>query len=392
MKKAKIFFYPFFVFFIIFSIDKLAYFENIRKYGRTGNTGLENIRDGMDLIWEKRLLESRNVLHPSDNRDRPRSPLTEQSQKNQTEEKQVIVIFGTSRSERLKFNHPKNVESSSFLSRADKRIIGGLDLETRLTDRGSEFMYNLFLLNAMFESGYKPDLVLFELSPEMFNENSYAGFHYQWSSNIFPLEFIREIFPLVSNDWKKKMLYSLLFPSSYYKFQPIKALLNAMKGEDYKTHNETYPILQHFPTLQAISQNYDDVPVHTNSGELYEERILGYSRQMFESYFYRDYEFSETERNLFVKILKIAQKSEVPFLFWRPRLHPQYNQMIEKRIPESADDIFQEYTEKYNQPFYNAQKDSFQCDSYSDSSHLSSRCSPELLIKLWKKSPLYPEN
>jgi hypothetical protein len=351
--------YPFAIILLVFTLDKITMIDFVWRNGRTENTPLENVRDGMDLIWKDR------IKNPSS--------------------KKVVVFFGTSRTENLRYLANKNILSSKELTQIEKENLLNYDFEMRGIVRASEILYNYTLLEGLIQSGYRPDVVFFELSPEMFNRNNPFHASFQSRDNIFLYSQLLKILSSAEWNWKRNILTAVLFPASHYNFSIIKFLKSSISGTDYLTDNFVIP----FFLASSSIQEYEPKPeIHEDiiDGELYQTRILQFSEYLKNENILRNYEYSTSESKLLDYTIALASSSNIKVVFWRPRLHMYYNQMLKDQGLGKVDLEFADKVKKSGHIYIDMQNISLNCDYFIDSSHFAPSCAPEIVSKLLELS------
>ncbi|WCL50923.1 DUF1574 family protein [Leptospira sp. GIMC2001] len=344
---------PFGLLLFLFIIDKVSLIPSCYKTGRLDNTPIENISDAMRGIYldKKKNLDS----------------------------KKEIIILGTSRSDILSFLDNKSIESNPFIDTESKNMLLNYDFETRSIVKASEFLYHLYLFQTIVESGFKPELVIIEVSPESLNTNNPFHADFQFRTNIFPYRFLLELLPVADNTWRKDLYLYTLFPSVYYKFMPEKSLQKFIKGKDYLSENNVIPAYSFFPTTGTLPANHIDFEEFSFPETEYKKRILEYTEYLVSHNILKDFKISESEVAILDLLLAKIQKSKIPVVFWRPRVHSIYKQKQEESGAISADKIIQDKIEAYGYPYINLQNVDTKCNYYTDSSHISARCSPEIM-------------
>ncbi|NCN08759.1 MAG: DUF1574 domain-containing protein [Leptospira sp.] len=368
--KFKIFLYPVLIFLIIFCIDKLSIIPSIQKLGRIENSPLENIANGVAKIYKKKKIE--NELQ---------TKLLKESS-NLTDSKKSAVVLGTSRSDILKFSERDFIQQSKFITQKEKEKLLQFEIETRSVVKASDFLYHLILFKNIVDSGYKPNLVIIEVSPETTNLNSPFHAKTQYTTNILKYQFLIELSQIAEKSWLKTVLTSVLFPSSYYKFKPEKAISNLIAKKDYLSDNNVIEAYEFFPATAALPTSYEDYEVKSFPLNKFQERIVDYSNHLHKDNILRNYQISTSELALFDLLLKEIKSSKIPVVFWRPKVHPYYYAIQMQEGLAEIDSLLENKIKEAGYSYINLQNTSMNCDFFTDSSHHSGRCAPEILSKI----------
>ncbi|MCG9874550.1 MAG: DUF1574 domain-containing protein [Leptospiraceae bacterium] len=358
--KYKIFFLPISLFLFIFLIDKISIIPGIHELGRIENSPLENIADGVRRIYASKKLDKEKTIY----------------------NKKTAIILGTSRSDILKFSSSDFIRDSKFISFDEKKMLLHYDVETRSVVKASDFLYNYFLFKNIKDSGFKPEIVLIEVSPETTNLNSPFHVSSQYSTNIIPYKLLLNLVTIAEKSWFKQVLTSAIFPSSYYKFKPEKAISNFFTNKDYLTNNNVIAAYEFFPSTTPLPTSYEDYRSDNFPPEKYQERILDYSNFLKQDNILRDYSISKSELALLDLLLKEIHESNLNVIFWRPKVHNYYYTMQLDSGLGKIDEIIETKIRNAGYPYINLQLTKMNCDYFTDASHHSGRCAPEILNKV----------
>lgn len=374
--KRNIFLYPIFLLLLVFLVDKIILWDPILRKGRRESTPLESIKLGMDRIWEQKQNSSNND--------------------------KTVVFFGSSRTEGLRFLTKRAILDDSYLDRTSQNNLLRFQYEFRGAAKASELLYHYVLLKGLLTSGYTPEAVFFEISPEMFNRNSPYHASIQFRSNSFPYSELIHLWDFAETDWKKEVASAIAFPSGHYQFSIGSFFSQTITGKDYLTDDMTVNLYSALPSVQdytgyiGLSETASDSVGGTNSNEGnnnskpnsldlkkhskdFQEKIVGYSHFMRDEFILQNYQFSPSEEKIFLEIVRMAQTAEFPIVFWRPRVHAYYQNILSEVGLDPVDEMVRETLQNNNLAYINLQKQNMRCDFFLDSSHLSPVCAPEAI-------------
>lgn len=93
-----------------------------------------------------------------------------------------------------------------FLCILGKEKLLQFEIETRSVVKASDFLNHLILFKNIVDSGYKPNLVIIEVSPETTNLNSPFHAKTQYTTNILKYQFLLELSQIAEKSWFKTVL------------------------------------------------------------------------------------------------------------------------------------------------------------------------------------------
>ncbi|PJZ90643.1 DUF1574 family protein [Leptospira levettii] len=359
MKSKYIYLYPFLILCIIILTDKLICIPDVRESGRRNYKAGQNILLGMPNIWKENILAKQNG-------------------------KTIAVAIGTSRSEILHEWLDIPVKKSTY----DKPI----SFETRTTIKASEFLLFYLILKSMIDSGFKPDVLFLEFSDDVFSEYSVHSYKSKWSELMLHENELMDIFDAMNPEIKRDIISRLLFLGYNYHFKPIQAVKNLITGnrvtnDHYFIGLSSYLNAKRPYSPDNIGYKYDKFPPNE-----FQKRIVEYSEVMKE-HFFQPYQISETETNLFRKIIDLIEKNNIATVIWEPQVHPYYQKI---RFQITKESIFNRYTRNFINPnsknirHISLNLENSECRYFTDSSHVSPLCVPEIVDKLLQTAKEIP--
>lgn len=354
--KSRYVYFPILLFLFIFSLDKLAGIHAIRKYGRPPLTPMENILFTADEILKKREAE------------KPERPLH--------------MVLGTSRSDIFQFLGKKTITDAAYPDEEGKKALVSVDYDTRLVVRASELFVHYTILERIARNKTRPDRILVEISPEMFNKNSPFSTWHQLNDHIYDRKLMSGLLPVLDGREQQEILFRLMFPTYSYKFLPEKALSNFINGIDVTKGNLATVLLIGRSPVHELKGDYKDFPLDDFPRKEYNKRIKQYTKFLVDRNIMMKYEFSNQELNLLKSIVELGRKNHLNIVFWIPKVHP----LLEKEWKKS--DFMKHREEVYGviresgYPFFDGWGADFECLRFVDSSHLSARCAPYLMHRI----------
>lgn len=345
--KNKYFYYPFLLLFIIFALDKIVLISDFRVLGGDEKTPLENLQKLLNNVWQN---------HKSNSKE------------------SVLVFFGSSRSEVFQYISKDAIKSSIFIDSEIKNKLLNYSIETRGVAKASELLYSYTSLKSLVDSGYRPEKVFIEVSPEMFNLNNPFHASYHHKMNRLSPEYLWDFLFVSESTWKFQVFKDLLFLSSYYKFKP--ELLLTRKVNSYSDDDFAIQLFLNLnPRIESASL-INDFDVSSDSA--YQEKIVGYSNELLNNSFARNYKRSSSEIYFFKKMISLIKQNNLNAIFWTPKVHPYYQSFIEP-LSDTVMNEIKDNLRVNNIKYIDLRNTNFKCNRYTDSSHMSGKCAPEIL-------------
>ena len=345
----------------LFALDKLALIEGLRAYGRPEPTPIENI-----LIHLRRVAD--------------------ELQKDE-HEKPVYVIFGTSRSDRFKNLHPDVIRSAPELTQAEKDELLNVRFETRAILKASEMFLQFTLLETMVRAGANPDLIIMEVSPEMFNGGGPYNMNLYVSNHIYDQTLLRKTLAFLDGRARYEAVKRLFFATYAYRFRPERALMNFFRGVRPAEQSHGASLLGMFDPIQALPENYEDFEEDDIPPEVFEKRFEGYADHLEKANVLMNYRFEQAEYDAFVAILDMVREKNVPLVLWTPYVHETLEKRWRSNMNRENNPVYPELWPEIAErdiPYFNASAHDMRCRRFTDSSHLSARCSPYLMWEIVK--------
>ncbi|XDD46127.1 DUF1574 family protein [Leptospira sp. WS39.C2] len=351
MTPKKVYFYPLLLVLFIFVIDKIACIPKFREAARRPYKSGQNILIGFPKVWE----ETKQL---------------------QSENQNVVVVTGSSRSDIFHEWESIPVNKNTY----SKPIY----FETRLALKASEYFLYYLLLKSMIDSGFKPNLMFIEFSEEMLNENNVYSYKTKWKELMLPEDVLMDIYPVFNNKYKFEILSRLLFVSYNYHIRPIQGITNLIKGENANDDTYFIALSSYLNKKRPFNPNNVGIQIDQFTPQEYEDRIVKYSKGQ-EELLLSQFILSDTEVGFLKRIIDLAEKNNIPTVIWEPQVHPYYQ---EKRKQITGGNLFETISQNIIDPnSKNIRKISLnhgntKCKIYTDSSHVSPLCVPEIVDKL----------
>ncbi|MCW7506982.1 DUF1574 family protein [Leptospira levettii] len=359
MTHNKIYFYPFILIFFVFTIDKIACIPDFREAARRPYKSGQNILIGFPKVWEE-------------------------NKRLQSDKINVTVVTGSSRSDI--FHEWENIPVNKNTYNQP------IYFETRLALKASEYFLYYLLLKSMVNGGFKPNLLFIEFSEEMLNENNVYSYKTKWKELMLTERELIDIYPVFNLKYKLDILTRLLFVSYNYHIRPIQGISNLIKGE--RAADDTYFIAlsSYLNKKRPFNPNNTGIEIDNFTPKEYEERIVNYSRSQ-EQLLLNNFLISETEVGFLKKIIDLAEENNIPTVIWEPQVHPYYK---ERRKSITGGNLFDTISERLiekdskNIRRISLNRGNTNCRLYTDSSHVSPLCVPEIVDKLLQTAKEIP--
>lgn len=353
------FFYPILLVISIIVFDKLICIPDVRESGRRTYKAGQNVFLGLPYVWE----EDKQI---------------------QNQNKAIGMIVGTSRSDI--FHQWETIPISKSIY--PKEIY----FETRTAVKASEFMTFYIMVKSMVESGFRPNVIFLEFSEEMLNEYNSFSYKTKWQELTFHEKELLDFYPIIVGKTKRDLIAKLLFLSYNYHISPIQTISNLITGK--RVQNDDYFIQLTASLNKKRPYSKDDIGFEDGkiTNEVYSERIETYTQTQIDILL-RNFTLSDTEINFFAKTLEIAEAYNIPLVIWEPQIHP-YFQSRRKEI--TGGNLFHTYTKKFVNPesknirMISLNEGNMNCKTYTDSSHVSPICVPEIAEKLMETAKTIP--
>ena len=339
---------------LIFALDKLALVPVLREAGRSDPTPNENIIHNMRALYRKA---------PTD--------------------KPVLAIFGSSRSDIFKFLAPEEIERGLFLSPAEKRRMQALHFETRSVIRASELFLTYTLIENMLRER-KPDLIVLEVSPEMFNKHSPFSMNLYIRNHVYDRPILRAALGFTSGDLRLEVIARLLFATYAYRWRPERAVMNLIAGERAADEGRFVAqlLLDQQKNVEPIPEDYREYPEGDIPIDVFEERFQEYTDFLERSNILMNYRNDPDELRTLSAILELCKERGVPVVVWIPYVHPVLSRRwATTEYPELHPRVVAAI-EAAGVPFFRGFAAKMECRRFVDSSHLSGRCAPYLMSRI----------
>jgi hypothetical protein len=362
MKRSRYVTYPFFIFALIFLLDKIALIPPIWEAGRGPQTPIDNLVESL------------------------RSHIEAYGQRKKSGESRPLVLFlGSSRSELFRHLTERSIRAAPSISERERKVLLSTYFEPRMAYKAADMFIQMLLIERLLEMRPRPDLTILEFSPEMLNANGPASIHRYIEESIFPLHQLYGFLPILQGEERREVLNRLLFASYAARFRPerlLGRLLDTDRSDGAQQFARAY--LAGRPPVEEIPRSYIDYDSRAIPEEVYQERFLGYANYLKNDFVLKNYAIHPSELLSLYRILDLAAANELRIAIWIPPVHPvltaYWNETeYPKRYPEIVAEI-----EKRGFPLIRGSSTGIGCSRFVDSSHLSARCATHLALDLLK--------
>lgn len=359
MNQKRIYFYPFFILFTLFLIDKLVCIPEFREAGRRAYKSGQNLFLGLPKVWDE-------------------------DKKLQSEKTKVALVTGTSRSDIFHEWENIPVKKSTYAE--------PVYFETRSAIKAGEYFLFYLMIQSMTKSGFKPDVLFLEFSEEMLNENNVYSYKTKWQELMLHEDELIDIYPTFNSKFQREIITKLLFVSYNYHFRPIQGISNWVKGKTVTDDTYFIAVSSYLNKKRPFNPANAGIELDRFTPEEYKARIVDFSESQRELLLSK-YTLSETEYGFLKRIIQHAEEHNIPTVFWEPQIHPYYNQ-IRKSI--TGGDLFETLGRSLVDPnsknirLISLNKGNTNCKIFVDSSHVSPLCVPEIADKLLQTAKEIP--
>lgn len=366
---------------LVLLIDKIALIPVVRDAGRRETTPMENLRVNFATVLE-RLKKSQKA--------------GQAIEAGQAQPQTAPYIFlGSSRSEIFQALHPDVIRAAPGL-RADRRAeFLQANFETRGIVRAADVWLQYLMAGVVVDSGIQPKLLLIELSPEMLNESNPHGIQNRIGINVYDPPELWDLLRSATGELRYDTALRLLFTAYNYSLRPEGALRNLAAGKTYRDNGALAMLmLSQQPSVKPLPADYVDYPINAIPPDQYQLRFVGYTNHLAKHDILKDYRFSPTQFGVLRLLLERLRGTDLPVLFWFPPVHPELAERRAALLAGVASDanagaegltVGAKSEAAYAEiraagfPLIDARESELACRYWTDASHLSDRCAPEVL-------------
>ncbi|HMV34289.1 MAG TPA: DUF1574 family protein [Turneriella sp.] len=292
----------------------------------------------------------------------------------------TVVVFGSSRSERFNLLKQEN-QISEYLNPKQKEQIQQTQFLV-YAQVGAQMVAYYHALDHLWRRNMIPDAVVLELGPELL-ELEHKNNHGK-SEFIFADEYDYEYYRFLEKYGKKSVAEEararLLFAGYAIKPRP-ELLVHDYRGKAQDEQPE-------YSLIEKYVRSYKDYLDSDLTGKLREERVGQFVTMYGNNYkiFAVDPLMDESLR----RIVKMAKEKNVPLLLYKPFVHEELKAVLDKTPYAPAVDRYAKELVGGTVSFHSASQNDYQCKSWSDASHYSTRCTPEIMYHLLSVLKFFP--
>jgi len=354
----KLIYYPLILFIFIFLADKLALIPVLQRYGRKESTSSENIQMALEQNRRSRARKKTDGLD--------------------------VAILGTSRSEMFYSLHPSVIKNNKYISHQGEKRLLQSDFDTVGIFRASEILTHFLNFHVILRSSRRPDLILLEIGPEMFNSESPVGMNRTIKEIVIPPALLPALIGITRGSRRQEFLYRLLFPSYALRFRPEKILANYFSGVDYKEASELpVSIIKAHARVRPIPRGYREFHEKRIPLAQYNHYFKKYGNTILTKTFLRNYKYDRDEFRMLAALLLKARRAKLPIVVWMPPVHEFLEQGTRKTGYYRHHAAIRKLIQEANIPFWDGRRDfRSPCRYFVDCSHFSGRCAPWFMDQL----------
>ncbi|AVV50588.1 DUF1574 family protein [Leptospira santarosai] len=315
-----------------------------------------------------------------------------------TRKDSMVWSFGTSRSFMFyAVPNPAETAVDRFTSSEEKQLLNSYDY-FNFAAPGSNPALAYTRFSQLIDRGYKPKIIVVEISTFGFNENNrYNGIV---RLEGIPLPFVLKNIQEIPWDYTYDIIVSRMFSMYRYKIS-FSTLIRNLKGEV----NSEAVLLEimsgkgNFFTKafenansQRVSRIIPEAEYSDFSGnKTFSDPTEYYSKlempaSVLEKEFFAGFKVDNALFLYLTQIIRKAKFNSIQLVFWIPKIHPRLQEVDRKYSTESL--VIQKISElakQENIPIVDfRKKEILDCDYFQDISHLSGRCYTKMMAKILK--------
>jgi len=290
-----------------------------------------------------------------------------------------VVVFGSSRSERFNLLKQETGISEYLTSQQKEQIYDTQFLV--YAQVGAQMVAYYHALDHLWRMNYIPDAIVLEIGPELL-ELGHKNNHGK-SEFIFSDEYDYDYYRFLEKFGKKSVAEEararLLFAGYAIKPRPELLLYNYI-GQAQNEKPE-------YPLIQKYFRSYKDYLDSDLTGKLREERIGAFLTMYGNNY--KTFAVDPLMRESLKRIVQMARAKNVPVLLYRPFVHKELAAVLDNTPYKVAIERFARELPGGPIKFFYATQDDYKCKYWSDASHYSTRCTPEVMHHLLRVLKFY---
>ncbi|MDX1960026.1 MAG: DUF1574 family protein [Leptospiraceae bacterium] len=297
-------------------------------------------------------------------------------------ENNAYVFFGSSRSAGFSELTSNDYKGNPYLK--NQTTVAEIPVTANYIRAGSFFQ----ILKLYNDFPKKKGTYILEINYTSFNQNSL----FREKRDIYELTMSNyfEFFPYLSMKDRVEFFSSNLLLFNRYKVE-FKRLFQPVEDQNLSEMMNDMLVLKKINDEAQIQKfNLNGFWIQ-GSKEGFEDKSLiqpyTESNNWVIDSFYKNFKLSTTDWNLFQYLLKKSKKEGTRLIILRPRIHRILRQSGEKYIQGETQWLkdVKELTSSLEIPFIDLDKEAeISCDYFTDTSHLSKSCFPEIIEKVYE--------
>lgn len=296
-------------------------------------------------------------------------------------EKETVLFMGTSRSVEYANLNKTLFDKNPYIKNPE--ALAKIPV-TSWTVRAAPFIHIYQIYSHFLKTHPRPKILVLEINYISFNKNNV--FRDKKDIYDFALEDFVEIYKELSNKDKIEYISSLFFVLNKSNISWKSLILSG--GNSNQDVNATLDFVINAKKLMEMRDNKNIGWMHgVKQNEESKEQIeinRTYTQWVIQSFF-QNFQIDLTSENLFKKVIREAKEKNINLVLYRPRTHEQLKLDTVKFIKGEEQWLAEvkKLASEYSIPFYDFEKPgSLECDYFSDTSHLSKSCFPEVVEKI----------
>lgn len=286
-----------------------------------------------------------------------------------------IVTLGSSRSERFSLLE-KETELSEYLSPAEKSKLRKYT-HVAYSQVGAQFYSYLESMVRLNQQNLLPDILIIEIAPEIFekcHKNNTARSEFIFSGD-YDLSLLWFLVQKTDGEIEREALTRILFPSYAVKWRPELALMRL-----------GIPERNYFKPLQTAGykRDYKDYLREGLTGQEKVKRVDNFLDMYLGNY--REYDVDQLHVASFYKTIHLMKLNNKKVILFKPHVMPELQTIFDNTRFGKREKLWKAEFSQLEIPYLVLSPNDFSCKYWSDASHYSTRCTPQIMLHLLRQA------
>ncbi len=345
---------PLTLFILLLAADQFTRIPAVKEAGRPDSTPMENMTASLRAVLTR--------YH------------TEKKEK-------VIFFFGSSRSEIFSFLKPEIIEQSPQLNPDMKAKLLTLTPEPRFITRAADMLTIYVYVHNLIQSGYRPEYIVLEISPEIFNRNRPVNIASQINMNIIDEDLLHELLFLTEGNERQEVFARSVFHSYSSRIHLDRMVSGLISGREDSTAGFVHALIAGGNSLKDLPENYAQFHRESIPEDIYNERFIKYTEYLKKDIGLADFRTDPAAVRMFSRLMKKLKTAGIKVILFTPAVHDLIHQEWDRSGFHTIQaDLLSEAAG--NTVYYSDINNDNACPYFIDSSHMAYRCGPYVLYRL----------